>query len=109
MQDQKQTLSKSYASVYAATKPAAPTVKATTKYGKVTLNWKKVSGATGYRIRYKTSKNGSWKTLKITKKTSFTSKELKYGKTYWFKVKAYKTYKGKTYMGTGKTKKVTVE
>lgn len=108
-QNQKQILSKSYTSIYTSTKPAA--VKFTSSAGrkKVTLNWKKVKGAAGYTVCYKTSQKAAWKTLKKTKSTKYTKKNLKSGKTYFFTVKAYKTYKGKTYTGSSKTRKVTVK
>lgn len=108
-QGQEQYLSRSYVSIYAATKPAVATFKATVKQNKVTLTWKKVKGATGYKIRYRTGKDEPWKTLKNTKGTKFTSKNLEAGKTYTFTVKAYKIYKGKTYIGNGKTKKVRIQ
>lgn len=108
-QGQEQYLSRSYVPIYAATKPAAATFKATVKQNKVTLTWKKVKGATGYKIRCRTGKDEPWKTLKNTKGAKFTSKNLKAGKTYTFTVKAYKIYKGKTYIGNGKTKKVRIQ
>ncbi len=107
-QDTKKITSKSYRDVYAATTPAAVTFKTTAKNRKVTLKWSKAPGATGYRVYYKMGSKGSWKTLKNLKGSSFTTKKLKSGKTYSFTVKAYRTYKGKTYLGKGKTKKVTI-
>ncbi len=104
----KRTLSKSYASLYAATKPATVNFKVNAGYKKATLKWNKVKGATGYKVYYKTSKKASWKLLKTTKKTSFTKKQLKSGKSYTFTVKAYKTYKGKTYLSNYKSKKATI-
>lgn len=108
-QDGKKITSRSYSAVYAATTPATVAFKASQKNRKVTLKWGKAAGADGYRISYKTGNKGSWQTLKNVKGVSFTSKKLKSGKTYSFTVKAYKTYKGKTYLGTGKTKKVTIK
>ncbi len=58
---------------------------------KVTLKWKKVSKAKGYRIQYSTSKKFKKKVYnKYTNKTSITIKKLKSKKTYYFRVKAYK-------------------
>ena len=108
-QNQKQVFSKSYTSIYTSTKPKAVNFTASAGRKKVTLNWKKVKGATGYTVCYKTSQKAAWKTLKKTKSTKFTKKKLKSGKTYFFTVKAYKTYKGKTYTGSSKTRKVTVQ
>ncbi len=44
------------------------------------------------------------------KKTSYTKTKLKKGKTYYFKVRAYKTYKGKkTYSAYSKVVKVKIK
>lgn len=104
-----QVLSRSYTSVYTATRPAKVTFKVTAGRKKATLKWNKVKGATGYTICYKTGSKASWKTLKKVKGTSFTKKKLRSGKTYIFTVKAYKTYKGKTYTSDFKAKKVTIK
>jgi hypothetical protein len=49
---------------------------------KVTVTWKKVSGATGYVIQIK-KKGGEWKTVKtVGKTTKATIKKLKKGKYY---------------------------
>ena len=83
-----------------ATAPAS--VKAT-KAGakKVTVKWKKVKRATGYEIYRAQGKNGKYKKIKTIKKSAtvkFTDKKgLKKGKTYYYKVRAYKKVKGKTY------------
>lgn len=104
-----QVLSRSYTSVYTATRPAKVTFKVTAGRKKATLKWNKVKGAAGYTIYYKTSSKASWKTVKKVKGTSFTKKKLRSGKTYFFTVKAYKTYKGKTYTSDSKAKKVTIK
>ena len=58
----------------------------------VKISWKKVSKATGYEIVYCTKKN--FKNVAVKKVTtsanSKTIKNLKKGKTYYFKVRAYK-------------------
>jgi len=64
----------------------------------VKIYWSKVSAATGYKI-YQKAKGGEWKCIKtITKNTtlSYTKKSLHKGKTYYYKVRAYKTYDGHT-------------
>ena len=91
-----------------ATKTTAPalTVKAGSK--KASLSWKKVSGATGYRVYMATSKNGSYKQVTTIKKAAtvkYTKTGLTKGKTYYFKVVAYKTVDGKTITGTYSTVK----
>ena len=58
----------------------------------VKLEIKKVSGADGYEISYSTSKKFTKDTTKVveSKKTKKTIKKLTKGKTYYFKVRAYK-------------------
>ncbi|WP_240035386.1 S8 family serine peptidase [Neobacillus notoginsengisoli] len=80
--------------------PAAPTsVKAASSdYNKLTVSWKKVSGATGYEVYMATSKTGSYKKIATITKgstTSFAHNKLGTGKTYYYKVKAYSTVEGK--------------
>lgn len=62
----------------------------------LTIQFKAVKGAKGYKIYQSTSKNGEYKlvkTLKGGKKVSHTKTKLKSGKRYYYKVRAYKTYK----------------
>lgn len=69
----------------------------TSKKKKVTLKWKKNSKATGYEIYRATKKNGKYKKIKTIKKAAaatFTDSKVKKGKTYYYKVRAYKTVKG---------------
>lgn len=105
----KQVSSKSYTSLYTSTKPNAVGFKITSGKKKATIKWNKVKGATGYIVYYKTSEKGSWKKLKTTKNTSYTKTKLTSGKTYIFTVKAYKTYKGKTYTSSFSSKKVKIK
>lgn len=60
----------------------------------VALKWKKVAGATGYRVYL--YKNKKWTTLKTTKSLTYTVKKLKANTSYSFKVRAYKKVNGKT-------------
>lgn len=55
----------------------------------IKLKWKKVEGATGYRVYLYNTKTKNYKTLATTTKNSFTVKKLKAGTTYKFAVKAY--------------------
>ncbi|MGN1417911.1 MAG: leucine-rich repeat protein [Acutalibacteraceae bacterium] len=78
------------------TKPAAPSVKVTsTAKGKAYISFKKVTGATKYEFYYSTSKTGTYKKLSTTSTAYYTASKLTSGKTYYFKVRAYKTL-GKT-------------
>lgn len=77
---------------------------------KALVKFAKVSGAKGYQIFYSTKKNfksGSKKVL--TKKTSTLIKKLKKGKTYYFKVRAYKLNGSKKVYGKwSKVKKLKI-
>lgn len=81
-------------SLKAATSPAKVKLLSVKKKGsaKATITWKKVAGADGYEISMRTG-NGSYKKIKtITKgKTvSFVRSGLKKGKSYSFRIRAYK-------------------
>lgn len=69
-------------------------VKSFTK-GKANLTWKSVSGASGYQIYRSTTKNGKYTRVGTTSATSYTNSGLVSGKTYYYKVRAYRN--------TGKT------
>ena len=75
-----------------------------------TVKWKKVSGASGYKVSYKLGKKTKNKTVKGGKKVSLKVKKLTSGKTYTVKVRAWKKVNGKKYYGKwSKAKKVTVK
>ena len=83
-------------------------IKTTANASKKTikLSWKKVTGAKGYVI-YKNTKKKFNKVKGVTVKgTSKTFKKLKVGKTYYFKIQAYKNAKKKSTYGAATTKKV---
>ena len=97
--------------VKTATAPAAVKLKAVKKTGrsKVKLTWKKTTGATGYEIYMKTNNAGYKKIKSISKaKTvSYAKTGLKKGKTYSFRLRAYKTVNGsKIYGAYSKVKKI---
>ena len=82
-----------FTAVTATTKPTTPTLKVTsTSKGKATLKWSNVSGETGYQVYYSTKKSSDFKKLSSFKAdtTKATASKLKSGKTYYFKVRAYK-------------------
>ena len=94
-----------------ATKPAAPTsVKATAGSKKATISWKKTT-CTGYEIVYSTSSKFS-STKTVTVSSASTVKKavtgLTKGKTYYFKVRAYKTV-GSTKVYSAYSKVVSVK
>ena len=63
------------------------------------LSWTKVSGAKGYELYRATSKNGTYKKVATTSQTSYQDKKLSSKKTYYYKVRAYKTSGGNTIEG----------
>ncbi len=82
------------------TKPGKVTLsKATFKDGNVTLTWKKVTGATGYEVYRSTSKSSGYSLKKTTSDTTWSNKRLTGGKTYYYKVRAYKKVNGKKIYG----------
>ena len=65
-----------------------PSLKvAVNKNGSFKLSWGKVTGATSYQIYMKQS-NGTYKLIKTTSSTSFTTAVAAKGKTYSYKVRA---------------------
>ncbi len=82
------------ATVKAATAPAQVKMSSVKKSGskKAKAAWKKVAGASGYEV-YMKDGNGKYKkvkTLTSGKKVSHAQSGLKKGKTYSFKVRAYR-------------------
>jgi len=73
-----------------------------TAKGTATIKWTGVNGAHGYKIyRSMTGKDGSFKLIKTAKYvTQYKNTGLKKGKTYYYKVKAYRMVNGKAVYGT---------
>ena len=70
--------------------------------GKVKLSWKKQSQADGYEIYRAGTRNGKYKKIKTIKKASvkaWTDKKARKGKTYYYKIAAYKKVDGKKLSG----------
>ena len=57
------------------------------------ISWNSVSGASGYEVYRADSKTGTYKIIKTVTAKSFTNTGLTAGKTYYYKVRAYR-YKG---------------
>lgn len=70
-----------------------------TKGDAATLSWDKVTGVSGYQVLYSTSKKGNYKLLATTKKCTTTKTGLTKGKTYYFKIRAYKIIDDKKIYG----------
>lgn len=95
--------------VSAKAKPATPgsfKVAKSTRT-KVKVTWKKVTGASGYRIYRSTSKTGGFSSIKTVKSGSSTSytKKTTRNKTYYYKMRAYTTVNGKKVWGAYTTVK----
>ena len=101
------------ASLKSGTRPAKPRVTVKRSGRRLKIKYKKISGASGYRIYIRTGKKGKYKRVKqytSGKKVSYKSKKLKRKKTYYVKVRAYKTINGKKYFGSySKAKKVKIK
>ena len=70
-----------------------PTITLTPGTKQIKVSWKKLEGVTNYEVYQATSKSGTYKKLKTTTATSYTSKSLVKGKEYFYKVRGYKLYK----------------
>lgn len=94
-----------YEGTYTRTFKILPTgtklTKATAKKKAVTLSWKKQATETsGYEIQYATKSNfkgAATITVKGNKATSKAIKNLKAKKTYYFRIRTFKTVNGKKY------------
>ena len=70
---------------------------------KAVLTWKKDTSVTGYEIYCSTKKSSGYKletTITKNKTTSYTDKKLTKGRTYYYKVRAYKKVNGKKIYGS---------
>ncbi|MEI2356295.1 InlB B-repeat-containing protein, partial [Mesobacillus zeae] len=68
----------------------------------IKLTWSKVSGATGYQVYRATSKTGTYSYVKGTTSSSYINTGLTKKKTYYYKIRAYRTV-GKTKVYSGWT------
>lgn len=91
----------------AAAKMESTKVKTAYTYHSTKLSWRNVKGASGYQIYRSASKNGKYKKVKTTKAKSWTNQKLTTGKTYYYKVRAYKKSEKTIYGAFSKTIKVT--
>lgn len=70
----------------------------------VKVSWKKVNKADGYTVYKYDAKTKAYKAVKTTAKLSYTDKKLKTGKTYSYKVKAYRVINNKKVYGNPSAK-----
>ncbi len=75
----------------------------------ITFTWGKVKVCDGYKIQYSTSKtfkNAKAITVKGRNNYQYTFNNLKSGKKYYIRIRAYKNVNGKTYYGSWTKKSV---
>ena len=80
-------------------KATITTLRSLLKETGVTITLRKQTGVSGYQIAYSTSKTFKNKKLITTKRTKVTQKKLARNKKYYFKARAYYTYKNTRYYG----------
>ena len=79
---------------FAASAPKAPSISVSTGDSAFTVSWKKVSGATGYKVYYTTDSKFKKGIKSVsTKSTKKTVSKLNTCKKYYVRVKSYKTVK----------------
>jgi fibronectin type 3 domain-containing protein len=61
----------------------------------IKLKWDTVSGASGYEIYQSSSKSGTYTRVSTTSNTSYTKSGLSKGKSYYYKIRAYRYVGGK--------------
>lgn len=87
--------------------PTPTNFKLTSKSKTITVKYKKVKTATKYQILMATKKKGKYKVVYTGKSNSVKIKKLKKGKTYFFKVRAFKVIQGiKKYSNYTSIKKI---
>jgi N-acetylmuramoyl-L-alanine amidase len=75
-------------SLYAAAKSVTKFKAKSNEYNKITLTWKKSSGATKYIIYRSTNQTSGFKEIKTLTSTNYTNK-VKTGITYYYKIVSY--------------------
>ena len=87
---EKSSANSAYSSVQSCTRDLAqPKVSITlTSSGYPKVTWEAVEGAIEYQAYRATSRNGTYKLMKTTTKTSYTNTSATSGQTYYYKVRA---------------------
>lgn len=66
----------------------------------MTVTYRKTTGASGYQIAYSTNQKSGYKYINLNNKVSKkTISNLKSGKKYFVRVRAYRSINGKKYYG----------
>ena len=80
---------------------ATPVPTVANKSNGVQVKWDKVSGAKGYYVYRKSSKNDKWKRLANVTTNTYVDKSVKSGSTYYYTVKAYNGSNTSSYISSG--------
>ncbi|MDO5291709.1 MAG: GH25 family lysozyme [bacterium] len=85
------------ASTTATTSLPVPKITSIKGYSqRVTMTWSTEKNVTGYEVYRSTSKNGTYKRVTSKTGTSVNNTGLEKAKTYYYKVRSYRTVNGKT-------------
>lgn len=96
--------------VKAKTALKTPSMKVKARSAGTRVSWKKTAGADKYQLYRSTKKKGGYILIRETVKTSFTDTGARAGKTYYYKLRAYKKADGKkVYSKYTEVKKVRVK
>lgn len=96
--------------VKAKTALKTPSMKVKVRSAGTRVSWKKTAGADKYQLYRSTKKKGGYILIRETVKTSFTDTGARAGKTYYYKLRAYKKADGKkVYSKYTEVKKVRVK
>lgn len=82
--------------------PGTTKVSTSTAEKNIFLSWDKVTGASGYKIYRSLSKDSGYKlidTISSEKTRNYTDKNTIYYRTYYYKIRAYRTVNGKNIYG----------
>ncbi|MBR6551646.1 MAG: hypothetical protein IKT89_02280, partial [Clostridia bacterium] len=80
---------------------ATPVPTVANKSNGIQVKWDKVSGAKGYYVYRKSSKNDKWKRLANVTTNTYVDKSVKSGSTYYYTVKAYNGSNTSSYISSG--------
>lgn len=101
-----------YSKIISGMIPKEP-IKLTVKKGpaaSIKISWKKDKSNTAYEIYSMSGKKGTYKKIAVCKGNKYTNKKLSGKKTYYYKVRAYKTMNGKKYYSSwSNVKKITLK
>ncbi len=85
----------------------APLYNLTAGNNSIKISWQQTRDVSGYRIYRSTSRNGSYKLIKVadSKANSYTSSKLKDKRTYYYKIRTYMVVDGRNIYGSYSTVK----